>query len=305
MSKNIVSARNLTKNYGRIKALNNVSFEILEGITALIGPNGSGKTTLINIIMGLIKPDAGEINVLGFDPWRESYLVKGSVNVLHEKPSFPKWYTGLEYLLYVADIYNLSNPRDRVYEVASWLNIASELDRRVGEYSAGMVQRLGLAQVLLNDPKLIILDEPTANLDPAGRIEVLNLIKKLRRDKGISFILSSHVLPELAKVCDFLVLLHYGSLLLASDVKSLLVTQPSIEYKIIADDNQLLFNIGTKAGLSVELCENHVIIKAVDHDDLINILRLAKDSGLTIRYLEPDKSIIEEIYLSILRKKNP
>ncbi len=304
MSKNIVSARNLTKNYGRIKALNNVSFGIPEGITALIGPNGSGKTTLINIIMGLIKPDAGEINVLGFDPWRESHLVKRSVNVLHEKPSFPKWYTGLEYLLYVAALHNVPNPRDRVYEVASWLNIASELDRRVGEYSAGMVQRLGLAQVLLNEPKLIILDEPTANLDPAGRIEVLNLIKKLRRDKGISFILSSHILPELARVCDFLVLLHYGNLLLASDVKSLLVTQSSIKYKIIADNDQLLFNIGTKAGLSMELCEDGVIIKAVDQDDLINILRLAKDSGLAIRYLEPDKSIIEEIYLSILRGKN-
>lgn len=116
-----------------------------------------------------------------------------------------------------------------------------------------MVQRLGLAQVLLNEPRLIILDEPTANLDPAGRVDVLNLIKALKKNKGISFILSSHILPELGRVCDFLVILHYGKLLPASDVKNLLSIQPPIEYRIISNNNQLLFNIGTKAGLSMEL----------------------------------------------------
>ncbi|MEM3390633.1 MAG: ABC transporter ATP-binding protein [Thermoproteota archaeon] len=299
----IIHVRSLTKSYGKIKALDNVSFDIPQGVAALIGPNGSGKTTLINIILGLVKPDAGEITVLGFDPWRNGHSVRGLVNVLHEKPSFPKWFTGLEYLLYAADLYSVSNPRDRVYEVASWLNIAGELNRRVGEYSAGMVQRLGLAQVLLNEPKLIILDEPTANLDPAGRIEVLNLVKALKKDKGISFILSSHILPELARVCDFLVFLHYGKLLLASDLRSVLPIQPPIEYKIITNNNQLLFNMGVKAGLSMELHEDSVVLKNVDPDDLTKALRLAGDSGLTIRYVEPEKNIIEAIYLSILREE--
>ncbi|MBO3842017.1 MAG: ABC transporter ATP-binding protein [Candidatus Brockarchaeota archaeon] len=299
----IMHVRNLTKSYGKIKALDDVSFDMPEGVTALIGPNGSGKTTLINIILGLVKPDAGKITVLGFDPWRNGHLVRGLVSVLHEKPSFPKWFTGLEYLLYAADLYGVLNSRDRVYEVASWLNIASELNRRVGEYSAGMVQRLGLAQVLLNEPKLIILDEPTANLDPAGRIEVLNLIKALKKDKGISFILSSHVLPELARVCDFLVFLHYGRLLLASDMKSLLPVQPPIEYKIITNNNQLLFEMGVKAGLSMELHEDSVVLKNMDPDDLTKVLRLAENSGLTIRHVEPEESIIEAIYLSILREK--
>ncbi|MEM1547475.1 MAG: ABC transporter ATP-binding protein [Thermoproteota archaeon] len=298
---NIISIRNLTKNYGKLRALDNISLNIPEGIVALIGPNGSGKTTLINIIIGLVKPDAGEITVFGFDPWRNGHLVRRLVNVLHEKPSFPKWFTGLEYLLYAADLYGLSNPRDRIYEVASWLNIGNDLNRRVGEYSAGMVQRLGLAQVLLNEPRLIILDEPTANLDPAGRMEVLNLVRRLKKDKKVSFILSSHILPELGRVCDFLVLLHYGKLLLASDVENLLSIQPSIEYKIISNDNRLLFDIGTKAGLNMELCEDSVVLKAVDPDGLINILRLASNSGLTIRYVEPEKNIIEAIYFSILK----
>lgn len=299
---NIIGIRNLTKNYGKLKALDNISLNIPEGIVALIGPNGSGKTTLINIIIGFIKPDAGEITVFGFNPWRNGHLVRRLVNVLHEKPSFPKWFTGLEYLLYAADLYGLSNPRDRIYEVASWLNIERELNRRVGEYSAGMIQRLGLVQVLLNEPKLIILDEPTANLDPIGRMEVLNLVRKLRKDRKVSFILSSHILPELEKVCDFLVLLHYGRLLLASDVKKLLSIQPPIEYKLISNDNQLLLDIGRKAGLSVELRENGVILKAMRQDDLIKVLRLASDSGLTIRYVEPEWNIIETIYFSILKE---
>ncbi|MEM2584588.1 MAG: hypothetical protein QXP99_03555, partial [Thermoproteota archaeon] len=157
------------------------------------------------------------------------------------------------------------------------------------------------AQVLLNEPRLIILDEPTANLDPAGRMEVLNLVRRLKKDKKVSFILSSHILPELGRVCDFLVLLHYGKLLLASDVENLLSIQPSIEYKIISNDNRLLFDIGTKAGLNMELCEDSVVLKAVDPDGLINILRLASNSGLTIRYVEPEKNIIEAIYFSILK----
>ncbi|MBO3840749.1 MAG: ATP-binding cassette domain-containing protein, partial [Candidatus Brockarchaeota archaeon] len=174
-------------------------------------------------------------------------------------------------------------------------------NRRVGEYSAGMVQRLGLAQVLINEPKLIILDEPTANLDPAGRMEVLNLVRELRRSKKVSFILSSHILPELGRVCDFLVLLHYGRLLIASDVKNLLSIQPPIEYRIISSDNRLLFDIGTRAGLSMELCEDSVVLKAVDPDSLTNILRLASDYGLKIKYVEPEKNIIETIYFSILK----
>lgn len=176
--------------------------------------------------------------------------------------------------------------------------------RRVREYSAGMVQRLGLAQVLLNEPKLIILDEPTANLDPVGRIEVLNLVKTLKKDRGISFILSSHILPELARVCDFLVFLHYGRLLLASDVKSLLPAQPPIEYKIITNNNQLLFDTGMKAGLSMELHEESVVLKSMDPDDLTKVLRLASNSGLTMRHIEPEKSIIETIYLSILKERS-
>jgi ABC-2 type transport system ATP-binding protein len=304
MSEVMINIRNLTKIYGKLRALDNISLDIPKDIVALVGPNGSGKTTLINIILGLVKPDAGEIAVLGIDPWRDGHLVRRLINVLHEKPSFPKWFTGLEYLLYAAGLYGVSNPRDRIYEVASWLNIASELNRRVGEYSAGMVQRLGLAQVLLNEPKLIILDEPTANLDPVGRIEVLNLVKTLKKDRGVSFILSSHILPELARVCDFLVFLHYGRLLLASDVKSLLPAQPPIEYKIITNNNQLLFDTGVKAGLSMELHEESVVLKSMEPDDLTKVLRLASNSGLTIRHIEPEKSIIETIYLSVLKERN-
>lgn len=304
MSKIIMSARNLTKNYGRIKALDNVSFDIPEGVAALIGPNGSGKTTLINIILGLLKPDAGEITVLGFDPWRNGHLVRRFVNVLHEKPSFPKWFTGLEYLLYAAELYGIPNPGDKVYEVASQLNIVKELDKRIGEYSAGMVQRLGLAQVMLSEPKLIILDEPTANLDPSGRIEVLNLIKTLRNTKGISFILSSHVLSELERVCDFIVFLHYGHLLLASDVKNLMPFYSNLEYKIVTNDNRLLFDKARNAGFeNVELLEDGVIFKAEDSGRMTEILQFVFNSGLKVEYIEPERRILENIYISILEKQ--
>ncbi|MEM2089222.1 MAG: ABC transporter ATP-binding protein [Thermoproteota archaeon] len=303
MSK-IISIRKLTKNYGKLRALDNISLDLPEGVVALIGPNGSGKTTLINILLGLVKPNAGEVSVFDLNPWQYGHMVRGLVNVLHEKPSFPRWFTGLEYLLYAADLYGLPNPRDRVYEVASQLNIAKELDRRIGEYSAGMVQRLGLAQVLLNEPKLIILDEPTANLDPIGRIEVLNLVKTLRKDRGISFVLSSHILSELGRVCDFIVFLHYGRLLLASDVKNLLPSYLTLEYKIVTNDNQLLFDKARNAGFrDVELLEDGVIFKAEDSERMTKILQFVFNSGLKVDYIEPEGNILENIYLSVLGKQ--
>lgn len=301
----IISADNLVKKYGRIIALENVSFDIPDSVTALIGPNGSGKTTLINILMGLIKPDKGKVDVLGFNPWVQGRKVREVVSVIHEKPRFPSWYTGIEYLEYVASLYFLSSPRDKAYEAASMVGIAESLNRRLGEYSAGMVQRLALAQVLLGEPKVIILDEPTANLDPKARIEVMGLIGKLRRERGISFIISSHVLSELERVCNFIVLLHYGRLLLASEVSSLLPVHPVLEYRVVTSNNELLFEKAREVHLNnLELLEGYLVFRDDSIEGLTKLMQLIVKNQLTIEYIEPARSLFENIYLSVLGEKH-
>jgi ABC-2 type transport system ATP-binding protein len=300
----IIHVESLTKKYGKVIALNNISVDIPEGITALIGPNGSGKTTLINLIIGLIKPSIGKISVFGLDPWLNGDRVRELVTVLHEKPRFPSWYTGLEYLLYVANVYDVFNPRDRIQEVASKVGIEKSLHRRIGEYSAGMVQRLALAHVLLSNPKLIILDEPTANLDPKARIEFLDLIINLRKYERISFILSSHVLPELERACNFVVFLHYGRILLASDIKDLVRSSCILEYKIHTNDDLLLFQKAKEVLLgNIELSESGLLLKASTLEEVKSLLKLILDSGLNLNYIAPERSFLETLYLLALNKQ--
>ncbi|MGC8935345.1 MAG: ABC transporter ATP-binding protein [Thermoproteota archaeon] len=300
----IIHVESLTKKYGKVIALNNISVDIPEGITALIGPNGSGKTTLINLIIGLIKPSIGKISVFGLDPWLNGDRVRELVTVLHEKPRFPSWYTGLEYLLYVANVYDVFNPRDRIQEVASKVGIEKSLHRRIGEYSAGMVQRLALAHVLLSNPKLIILDEPTANLDPKARIEFLDLIINLRKYERISFILSSHVLPELERACNFVVFLHYGRILLASDIKDLVRSSCVLEYKIHTNDDLLLFQKAKEVLLgNIELSESGLLLKASTLEEVKSLLKLILDSGLNLNYIAPERSFLETLYLLALNKQ--
>jgi ABC-2 type transport system ATP-binding protein len=302
---NIINLESLTKKYGKVTALDNISVNIPEGITALIGPNGSGKTTLINLIIGLIKPNKGKISVFDLDPWTCGDRVRELVAVLHEKPRFPSWYTGLEYLLYIANIYDVPNPKDKIQEVSIKVGIEKSLHRRIGEYSAGMVQRLALAQVLLSNPKLIILDEPTANLDPKARIEFLDLIINLRKYEKISFILSSHVLPELERACNFVVFLHYGHALLASNIKDLIRSSCVLDYKIHTSDDSLLFQKAKKVlSENIELSESGLLLKASTPEDIRSLLKLILDSGLTLNYIEPERSFLETLYLSALNKQN-
>jgi len=301
---NIIHVECLTKKYGKTVALDNISVDIPEGVIALIGPNGSGKTTFINLLVGLIKPNKGKITVFGLDPWLQGHKVRELVSVLHEKPKFPSWYVGSEYLLYVANVYGISNPKDKIQEVAAKVGIEKSLSKRIGEFSAGMVQRLALAQVLLGNPKLIILDEPTANLDPKARIEILDLIVNLRKKEKVNFILSSHILPELERACNFIIFLHYGRILLASSVKDLISSSCVLEYRIHTDNDQFLLQKAKEIGLkNVASSEVGLLFKAENLEEVKIFFKLMLDNGLNLKYIEPERNFLETLYLSTLEKQ--
>ncbi|MDR2204153.1 MAG: ABC transporter ATP-binding protein [Nitrososphaerota archaeon] len=206
--------RSVTKRFGSAVALDGLSLKIYRGINGLIGPNGAGKTTAIRLSLGLIKADAGCAELFRFDCWNDSLVIRGRVGVLYEKLAFYDNLSGLEQLRLMA---KLKGASDSVVKLRKLLCLV-ELDesvhgRRVGGYSAGMRQRLGLAQALLGNPELVILDEPTANLDPLNRVKILELITFLNKEHDISFLISSHILPELERVCDNFILMNKGKLL--------------------------------------------------------------------------------------------
>ena len=187
-SKVIGEFKSVTKRFGAAVALDGLSLEICQGINGLIGPNGAGKTTAIRLSLGLIKSNVGKAELFGFDCWSNSYAIRRKVGVLYEKLAFYDHLSGLEQLKLMAKLKGASESLVELKELLRLVELDEEAhDRRIGGYSAGMRQRLGLAQALLGNPELVILDEPTSNLDPLNRAKILELIAFLNKEKNTSF----------------------------------------------------------------------------------------------------------------------
>ncbi|MBO3799513.1 MAG: ABC transporter ATP-binding protein [Candidatus Brockarchaeota archaeon] len=206
----VVEAFNVSKRFGKIIALENVNLSFNNGVYGLVGPNGSGKTTFIRIMLGLQKPSSGRILVFGKDPFYSHDEVFSKIGYLREKCAFPKWVTGIDYLRHVAKLKQVDLDQNVIHHSVVKGDF---LERKIGTYSAGMVQRLGLLQALIGDPSLIILDEPSTNLDPLGRVEMVKLIQEIKRHGGKSIIVSTHILEELEQICDFIIVMDKGKII--------------------------------------------------------------------------------------------
>ncbi|MCS7220625.1 MAG: ABC transporter ATP-binding protein [Anaerolineae bacterium] len=223
MSEAVVETQGLTKHYGSIVAVENLNLTVRSGeIFGLLGPNGSGKTTTILMLLGLTEPTAGRVRVLGFDPARQPLSVKSRVGYLPDQVGFYDELTARENLIYIAKLNGLR--RDEAYrridEALSQVSLTDVADWRVGTFSRGMRQRLGVAEVLIKQPQLIIMDEPTAGLDPEAAREFLELIRGLKA-RGISILLSSHLLHQVQVVCDRVGLFYRGRMALEGTVREL------------------------------------------------------------------------------------
>lgn len=205
-----VEVINVSKKFGDTLALDNVNAFFEKGVYGLVGPNGSGKTTLIRIMLGLQKPSSGKVLVLGKNPISDHDKIYSKIGYLREKCAFPKWMTGVEYLKHVAKLKGVDfNPDILSYPIVK----GDFLRKKIGTYSAGMVQRLGLIQALIGNPTLIILDEPSTNLDPLGRVEMIQLIQEIKRHDDKTIIISTHILEELQQVCDFIIVIYKGKII--------------------------------------------------------------------------------------------
>ncbi len=224
MSEPVIVLSELTKRYGEYTAVDNLSLTIRRGeIFGLLGPNGAGKSTTILMMLGLSEPSSGSVSVCGHNSTREPIRVKQKVGYLPDDVGFYEDLTGLENLLYTARLNGLSREAaiDRALPLLRRVGLEEHADKKAGTYSRGMRQRLGLADVLIKQPEVIILDEPTLGLDPEGVRELLALIQQLSRDEGITVLLSSHHLHQVQQICDRVGLFVAGRLLAEGDVSSL------------------------------------------------------------------------------------
>ncbi|NHI83794.1 MAG: ABC transporter ATP-binding protein [Candidatus Thorarchaeota archaeon] len=233
----IVQVEKLIKNFGTLRALDGLSLDIGRGVFGLIGPNGAGKTTLLRILLGLIQGDGGTAEVLGLDVQNESIQIRERVGVLHERPTYPKGLTPVGFLHWVRSTYGKGSDPE---EILKLVGLSSAAHRKIGNLSAGMTQRLGIAQALVSQPELVFLDEPTSNLDVVGKEEVTQLIINLHDELGVSFVVASHVLSELERICDSVAFICDGVIVEKGKTLDLIRRYTTNRYRVTTNEPRQL-----------------------------------------------------------------
>jgi ABC-2 type transport system ATP-binding protein len=220
----IIEADELTKKYGTQIAVNNLTLQIREGeVFGFLGPNGAGKTTTLLMFLGLTEPSSGKVRIVGFDPAREPLRVKEKVGYLPENVGFYDDMDAGQNLRFIARLNSIPDAVSsrKIDEVLKQVGLFDEAKKKVGTYSKGMRQRLGIAEVLIKEPKLIFLDEPTIGLDPDGTNRMLDLIHSLSREKNITIFLSSHLLDQVQRICDRVGIMIKGDLVAMGPIQEL------------------------------------------------------------------------------------
>ena len=218
----LISTRALTKRYPGVTALDGLSLELDPGVIGLVGANGAGKSTLIKILLGLLRPTAGEARVLDLDTATQGAAIRELVGYMPEHDCLPPDVSATEFVAHMARVSGLPSgaARERTADVLRHVGLYEERYRPIGGYSTGMKQRVKLAQALVHDPRVLFLDEPTNGLDPAGRDEMLALIERIGREFGIAVIVASHLLGEIERVATWLVAIDAGRLLRTAPLAS-------------------------------------------------------------------------------------
>jgi ABC-2 type transport system ATP-binding protein len=309
MSGNIIELSNLTKTYGSFTAVDHLDLVIKKGeIFGLLGPNGAGKSTVILMMLGLTEPADGTVKVCGIDPVKLPIEVKRKVGYLPEDVGFYSDLTGMENLIYTANLNGISKheARLRAKRLLDRVGLPNDADKKTGKYSRGMRQRLGLADVLIKSPEIIILDEPTLGIDPTGVREFLLLITRLSKEEGLTVLLSSHDLHNVQKICDRVGLFVRGKLLAEGDIKAL--------SRKLFNSNTFIIEAGVnglKPGDPAEQLK--IVLKSIDgivsvqireeffqiegsRDVTAEIARCVINSGLELHYLNRKELALDDIY---------
>jgi len=290
----IIECKELTKAYGKHIALNNLTLAIEEGASfGLLGENGAGKSTLVRLLMGFIFPTSGLVRVLGEErvtraPSRTGYT--------QERPIFETRFSGRGYLTYLgklAGIWDAANS-SRIHEVLEQVNLQEAADRPIGTYSKGMLQRLAIAQALMNDPQLLILDEPTSGLDPRSQWEIRQIVATLRK-QGKTVLLCSHYLAEVEALCDTVGILRRGELILSGTVVDLLHSQDVVE--IVLDHDLSANAVVARLDISEQVIEAQGNILRIPGKLQATLLAKLVDAGIDIASLNPLSRTLEDVYV--------
>lgn len=295
----VIEVRDLVKRYGDLTAVDGVSFDVHAGdVFGFLGPNGAGKSTTIRMLLSLIRPDSGSIRVFGKDIRQDRDDIMRQIGCIVEKPDFYKYLSAKENLRSLARYNQLNVSERKLDDLLDFVGLSGRGSESVKGYSHGMRQRLGIAQALLHDPQLIILDEPTTGLDPQGIIDIRNLILLLSKEKGKTIVLSSHILHELELVANRMVIMNKGRLVAQGELKALLSDASRIVRFGLDRPLEALSILHQEASALDARVVEDVLEVTLDLKDIPGLVRKFSDSGLHIFSVE-SKRQLEDYFLKL------
>lgn len=292
----LIAAERLTKRYRSVVALDDVSFTIAGGITGILGENGAGKSTAIKIFLGLLRPTSGEVRVLGQNA-AVDVSVRARLGYMPEHDCLPSQVSAAEFLTHMAQVSGLppSAARTRAADTLRHTGLFEERYRAIGGYSTGMKQRVKLAQALVHDPAFVFLDEPTAGLDPVGREEMLALVRKTHREFGISVLLSSHLMADVERTCDRIIVLRNGRLVQSGAVDHFTRETESIFIEVDANREQLVAAL-SRRGIAVRSDGAGLMLEAAGVTVYDHVRDAVVEARAPLRRLAPRRRALAELF---------
>ena len=297
---NYIELDGLCKNFRHIKAVDNLSLKVFKGdVYGFLGPNGAGKSTCIRMILSLIKPTAGKISVFGKELSANKLGILNRIGALIERPDFYNWLSAYKNLEILGKLSGVRELDKRIHEVLDLVGLEERAFSKVKTYSQGMKQRLGLAQSLLHDPDLIILDEPSNGLDPQGQKEMRNLIRTINAEKGITLLISSHILSEVEHIANRMVIINKGQAIVEGDVAQLLTESILNVYYTLGDPLKAEGHIMHSNWSNIFKGRiNGRLLFEMEKDQIPQLSDFFSEQGLTIFAIEPKRSL-EDYFISI------
>jgi ABC-2 type transport system ATP-binding protein len=293
----LIEASGLTKRFGAVVALEGLDLSVEPGIIGLVGANGAGKSTLIKILLGLLPQTSGRASVLGMDNLAETRSIRQLVGYMPEHDCLPPDVSATDFVTHMAMVSGLPRTvaRERTAEVLRHVGLYEERYRQIGGYSTGMKQRVKLAQALVHDPKLLLLDEPTNGLDPAGRDEMLDLIRRTGTEFGISVMVASHLLGEIEQVCTFLLAIDAGHLLQAAPMSTFTERVPLVAVEVEEGADRLAAALAATGARA--RADGSRVLLALDDDRLYDAIRdTLADMDLSLVRIEQQRGRLEDLF---------
>ena len=309
-----IACKDLTKRYGDVLALDHLSLDVPTGaIFGFLGPNGAGKTTALRLLTGLAFPDSGGATIAGMDIATGGAALHRRIGFLDQSPQYYGWMRGHELLTFVGEIFGLRGKslRERVDETLALAGLTDAAHRRIGGYSGGMRQRLGLAQALINQPEVLFLDEPVSALDPEGRHDILEAIASLRGKSTI--FMSSHVLADVERICDAVAIIDHGRLIVSATVTELQERYAQPIFTIEPEPGQdaklaPLVNALREATWAGDVVQEHGVIRVLARDTTLaksEILGLLTAHAIEVQRFERGRPSLEDIFLRLTGPDRP